>query len=226
MNFKHKIFTLALFLFFPFVSSAQTVELSGTEVLYTSVDSTYGVYVYDVGGDFWSHSRLTSQGDNGDFDFTGSSVLVQDAYRTSKQYQFYIDNTTTNFSTYIAQGDPLADLSDPSSIGTFEASFYAEVDGSGNWTCVSPLETYGTCSAPESEATTTAYVTPVYVLTLPATTTCSGSPTSSICVHTYATSTSPYPDYTSQYNYFLVLVSLLTFACGIVGFRSISKKFL
>lgn len=221
---KYLLFSFILFL--PVFSYANSIEIDGNNIKYTHDDNTFGIYVYDVGGDFWSSGRSTSQGDSVSFTFTVPDVQIHDDNFNSwanKEFQFYIDERdSNNFGAYIGHGNPLADLSDPEAEGDFVTSFYGETDASGNFTCISDLGDYGACATEEIPL----YIPPAFFDTFLTTTTCSGTSTSSICFYEYSTTTFSGISYKDEFSYFLVLISVLFFAGSVLFFRRVAYIFL
>lgn len=138
------------------VYAASTASVVGNDlVIDTDGDTSFAVSIYSVDGNFWSHGRTTTQGNSSEFVFSGDTVTIQDAGRSLVDFQIYINSDPThNLGYYISNfGDPVSSLSAPLLASGALASFYAETDASGYYSCVGPLDQVGTCSVPPSPTT-------------------------------------------------------------------------
>lgn len=207
------IFALCIFIL-PHNVSADTLFYSLSD---TPADGTFKFFGYDVGGDFWSHQDTCN---SSLLRCIGASDFLYSFYsRSNKQLVVLQVDTTANFSTYIA-----GTLDDAKSNPLTATWYYVETDSLGSLECYG-IETMScTVSRPVSESSTVFIPIDTQLNNL----TCvSNSPTST-CTFEYSTTTatSTTIDYSRHFDLFLLLTSILMFACGIALFRGLAKKYL
>jgi len=137
--------TFGLYLFggVSFVN-ASSVSLSGGDISYTGSATSFCVVFWDTDASVWSYGGFTPSG-NGDVTISGTNFTLQNLWgRTDQNVAVFVRTPSTACSSYYLT-PTLADAAADSATLDY---FYAEMDGAGDYTCVSELGNYTSCDTP------------------------------------------------------------------------------